>query len=116
MSSTKTKVEIRKRRKIRSRGKSFGTSDRPRLSIYKSNINIYAQIINDDKSITLVAASSLKSGAKGLVKKAEEVGEAIAFAAKGAGVSQVTFDRGGFTYIGAISKLADTAREKGLDF
>ena len=77
---------------------------------------MYAQIINDDESKTLAAASSLKSSAKGLVQKAEEVGEAIALAAKKVGVKKVAFDRSGFRYIGSISKLADKARSSGLDF
>jgi len=95
-----------------------GTTERPRLAVFRSNKHLVAQVIDDVKGVTLAAASthekSLKAG--GNVDGAKLVGKALAERAKKAGVSSVVFDRGGFQYTGAISSLADGAREGGLSF
>lgn len=104
------------RRKARIRAKIFGTSERPRLAVFKSHKYIYAQIIDDTKGHTLVSADSSKSKAKTPVERAKEVGVAIAQKAKAAGVTKVVFDRGGFLYTGKIKMVADAAREGGLQF
>lgn len=113
----KTNVKTLKKevRHKRIRAKVKGTDERPRLSVFKSNKFIYAQIINDDKGVTLAAASSAKSKVKG-VNAAKEVGAEIAKIAKSAKIEKVVFDRGGFIYTGQIKALADAAREAGLTF
>lgn len=108
----KIKKEVRHKR---IRAKVKGTEERPRLSVFKSNKFIYAQLINDDKGTTLVASSSAKSKAKGM-EAAKEVGSDIAKKAKAAKITKVVFDRGGFIYTGQIKALADAAREAGLTF
>ena len=110
------------KRKVRVRRKVRGTAQRPRLNVFRSLNHIYAQLIDDDKGITLAAASSrtpdilAKPGHKGNVATAKEVGKAIAGAAKKAGVKTVVFDRNGFLYHGRIKALAEAAREAGLEF
>lgn len=111
----------RRRRHSRVRKRVHGTQERPRLNVYRSNKNIYAQVINDDTFHTLAAASTLdvslrdaKNG--GNLEGAKEVGRLIAERAKEAGVTKVVFDRGGYLYHGRIQTLADAAREAGLDF
>ncbi|MDQ0149826.1 50S ribosomal protein L18 [Eubacterium multiforme] len=109
----------RKRRHLRVRKKVFGTPERPRLSVYRSEKNIYAQIIDDINAVTLVAASSLDKGfeAKGGNKEgAKVVGELVAKKAADKGITEVVFDRGGFVYHGRIQSLAEGAREAGLKF
>ena len=97
------------------RKKLAGTSARPRISIFRSNKEIYAQIIDDSKGITI--ASSVKSEkVKNKVEQAKEVGIALAEKAKSAGVIDVVFDRGGYLYHGRVKSLADGAREGGLNF
>ncbi len=108
-------------RKTRVREKVFGTSERPRLSVYRSLKQIYAQIIDDTKGKTLAASSSLdkaiKSQAKGgNIKSATLIGKALAEKAKSAQIKKVVFDRGGRIYHGSIKALADAAREGGLEF
>jgi len=94
-----------------------GTAQRPRLAVFRSLNHVYAQLIDDSASRTLVAASTLETKTKGNgVAQAAEVGKAIAAKAKAAGVSAVVFDRGGFLYHGRIKALADAAREAGLEF
>jgi large subunit ribosomal protein L18 len=99
-----------------------GTPERPRLSVYRSVGHIYAQVIDDRSSRTLVSASSIdkevKKGLKGggNIASAKAVGKIIAERAKGAGVSKVVFDRGGYKYHGRVKALADAAREAGLQF
>ena len=110
------------RRKFRSRANLFGTSERPRLNVYRSDLHIYAQLIDDLAGKTLVSASSLHADVRGDLKNggnieaAKRVGKAIAERAKSAGVSKVAFDRGGRMYHGRIKALADAAREGGLKF
>ena len=106
-----------KRRKIRYsiRKKIFGTSEIPRLAVFRSNKQIYAQLIDDVSGKTLANASSFNSkGTK--INQANEVGKLIANNAKKVGINKVVFDRGGFLYHGRIKALADSARELGLKF
>lgn len=109
----------RERRHVRVRRKVAGTTERPRLSVYRSEKNIYAQVIDDIKGVTLVAASSLDKGFEGTggdIEAAKKVGEAVAKKAKDAGIDKVVFDRGGYIYHGRVQALADAAREAGLEF
>lgn len=109
-------------RKKRVRAKISGTPQRPRLSVYKSNANIYAQIIDDVNGVTLASANTLqKEVADGLdstsnVEAASKVGEAIAKKANEAGITEVAFDRNGNIYHGKVKALAEAAREAGLKF
>lgn len=114
-----TKVQKRVRIKRRVRGKVAGTTERPRLSVYRSNKQIYAQVIDDTSGRTLASASSVKlAGAEnvGKVEQASLVGKAIAESAKAAGIESVVFDRNGYIYHGRIKQLAEAAREGGLKF
>jgi large subunit ribosomal protein L18 len=106
----------RDRRRKRIRSKVIGTSERPRLSVFKSNAFIYAQIINDETGVTLAAASSLKTSKGTKTESSMNVGIEVAKLAKTAGVTKVVFDRGGFNYTGRIRALADGARQGGLEF
>ena len=102
----------------RIRKKVLGTSERPRLNVYRSLNHIYAQVIDDQKGETIVSASTLALKAKtgGNVAAAKEIGKAIAERAVEKGIKKVVFDRGGFLYHGRIKALADAAREAGLEF
>ena len=103
----------------RVRGKVNGTPERPRLNVFRSETNIYAQIIDDTKGITLVSASSLEKGFECEGTKtdaAKKVGEAIAERAKAKGIDTVVFDRGGYLYHGRVKALAEGASEGGLQF
>ncbi|WP_031542189.1 50S ribosomal protein L18 [Mesoplasma photuris] len=112
-----TKAESRKRRHYRVRNKISGTTSRPRLNVFKSNTNFYAQIIDDTTGTTLVSASTLKlSGNKGNIEAAEKVAEEIAKLALSKNISEVVFDRGGYLYHGKVKAFADKAREAGLKF
>lgn len=109
----------RLRRHLRVRKKVFGTPERPRLSVYRSEKNIYAQIIDDINATTLVSASSLEKdfSAKGGNKEgAKLVGELVAKKAIEKGLTEVVFDRGGYVYHGRVQALAEGAREAGLKF
>jgi large subunit ribosomal protein L18 len=110
--------EIRKRIHTRIREKLSGTTERPRLNVYRSLNHIYAQVVDDQKGETLAAASSLQLKLKtgGNVAAAKEIGKAVAEKAVAKGVKQVVFDRGGYLYHGRIKALADAAREAGLEF
>ena len=111
------KIERRLKIKQRIRTKVFGTAERPRLTVFRSNSQIYAQIIDDTKGTTLASASSLAIKDKVTkTEKAAVVGMAIAEAAKKAGVETVVFDRNGYLYHGRVKQLADAAREAGLKF
>jgi large subunit ribosomal protein L18 len=117
--ATVTGHELRLRRHRRVRKKISGTAERPRLVVHRSNRGIFAQLVDDDAGRTLASASwlSLRKGFKGTkTEQAAEVGKLLAKAAKGAGVGQVVFDRGGFLYHGRVKALADAAREGGLEF
>lgn len=114
--------EARIRRHIRTRRKVHGTSERPRLNVFRSEKHIYAQVIDDDLSRTLVAASSLDKELEGKIsagsnkEAAKAVGELVAKKALSAGIKAVVFDRGGYIYHGRIKELADAARQAGLEF
>ena len=114
------KNEKRQKRHLRSRKNIFGTAEKPRLNVYRSLTNIYAQIINDVTGETIVSASSVEKDMKetygGNIEAAKAVGEAIAKKAIEKGISVVVFDRGGYLYHGRVAALADAAREKGLQF
>jgi large subunit ribosomal protein L18 len=116
MKKTEKKQTMRARRHSRIRSRVSGTSTKPRLSVYKSNLYIYAQLIDDETAKTLAAADSRKVKGEHLTAKATLVGSTIAAAAKKAGISTVVFDRGGFKYQGAVAALADGARSGGLQF
>ena len=110
----------RVKRHTRVRNKVVGTSNVPRLNVFRSNNNIFAQIIDDEASKTLVSASSIDKELKlengGNTEAAEKVGELLAKRAKKAKISKVVFDRGGYLYHGRVKALAEAARENGLEF
>jgi large subunit ribosomal protein L18 len=116
-----TRTEARQRRHRRLRSRIEGTPERPRLSVFRSNTHTYAQVIDDTRGHTLVSASTLEpdlSGgeAEGKTGMAEQVGRRVAERASEAGVAQVVFDRGGFTFQGRVQAVAEGAREGGLEF
>lgn len=112
----KNKLRLKRHRRIRR--KISGTAERPRLSIFRSNKNIYAQLIDDVAGVTLASASTLDENVSDATKveQAAAVGKAIAEAAKAKNISTVVFDRSGYLYHGRVQALADAARENGLDF
>jgi large subunit ribosomal protein L18 len=117
--STLSTREARARRHRRVRGKVVGAAERPRLAVFRSNLGIYAQLIDDAEAKTLAAASwqELKKSFKGSKSdQAREVGKVLAAAAKKAGVETCVFDRGGYLYHGRVKALAEGAREGGLQF
>ena len=121
MAKTDVKIVARQKRIKRIRKKIAGTSECPRLRVFKSAKHIYAQIIDDTRGTTLVSSSSLMSevaeaGLKGKVAKAAKVGLIIAEKAKASGIEKVVFDRGGYIYHGRVKALSDGAREGGLNF
>lgn len=113
----KNKARLRRHKRVR--GKISGTTERPRLNVYRSSTNIYAQIIDDTKGVTLCAASTLDkeiAGYGGNKEAAKKVGEIIAKKAADKGITTVVFDRGGYIFHGRVKELADGAREGGLNF
>ena len=110
------KIRNRQSRRKRIRSVLHGTAERPRLAFFRSNKQVYVQIIDDTAGKTLVSASSLRDGTGGALARAERVGADIAERAKKAGISTVVFDRGGFLYIGSVRAFADAARGGGLHF
>jgi large subunit ribosomal protein L18 len=120
--STKSRNEARLKRHQRVRKNIFGSSATPRLCVYRSLSDIYAQIIDDEKGVTLVASSSIdkelreKIAKLKKVEQAAEVGKLLGERAKSKNISSVVFDRGGYQYIGRVKALADGARESGLKF
>ena len=119
---TTKKVERRIKIKYRIRKNVFGTAERPRLSVFRSNKQIYVQVIDDEQGKTLVAAASndkeLAAQTKGKsgIEAAAIVGKAIAERAQAKGIKKIAFDRGGYLFHGRVKSLADAAREAGLDF
>ena len=117
-----TKIERRRRLHYRIRKHVSGTAERPRLVVFRSNRQIYAQVINDEAGVTLVAAASndkvLAAECKGKsgIEAAAIVGKAVAARAIEKGINEVAFDRGGYLYHGRVQSLADAAREGGLKF
>ena len=113
------KKAMRMHRHVRVRGKISGTPERPRLNVFRSNANIYAQIIDDVNGVTLVTANTLEKDFEGATVNAEaakKVGLVLAERAKAKGIDMVVFDRGGYLYHGRVAALADGAREGGLEF
>ena len=112
--------DVRQARHSRIREKVTGTASVPRLNVFRSNNNIFAQIIDDEKAVTLVSASSIDKELKltngSNVEAATKVGELLAKRAKEAKIKNVVFDRGGYQYHGRVKALADAARENGLEF
>ena len=119
MVSKINKNAMRLKRHVRVRGKISGTPECPRLNVFRSNANIYAQIIDDVAGVTLVSANTLEKGFEGATGNAEaakKVGLLIAERAKEKGIETVVFDRGGYVYHGRVAALAEGAREAGLKF
>ena len=109
----------RLKRHVRVRGKISGTPERPRLSVFRSNANIYAQVIDDVNGVTLAAASTLEKdfeGATSNKEAARKVGAMVAERAKAKGITAVVFDRSGYIFHGRVAELAEGAREAGLEF
>jgi large subunit ribosomal protein L18 len=117
-----SRSKARQRRHLRVRKRVHGTADKPRLNVFRSLTEIYAQVINDEEGITMVSASTIDHDLRGefsgktKTEQAKKVGEAIAERAKTAGINEVVFDRAGYRYIGRVKALADGAREGGLQF
>ncbi|CAN5901687.1 50S ribosomal protein L18 [soil metagenome] len=113
--ATLEKRAHREKRRKRVRRRIYGTAERPRLSVYRSNVHIYAQLVDDDEEHTLVAADSREAGdAENRVEAARKVGELIAERARKADLEEVVFDRGGNRYHGRVAALAEGARSGGL--
>lgn len=120
MSKTSTSVLRRQKLKWRIRKKVNGVADRPRLSVFRSNKEIYAQLVDDTKGVTLASVSTRNKDFASLTgtksEKAKAIGKAIAEKAKALGIETIVFDRGGYLYHGRVKALADGAREGGLKF
>ncbi|MCI2048657.1 MAG: 50S ribosomal protein L18 [Lachnospiraceae bacterium] len=122
MITKECRKDVREKKHLKTRNRFSGTAERPRLSFYRSNKHIYAQIIDDVKQQTLVAASTVEkdisSGLKNTddVEAAAKIGEIIAKRAADKGITKVVFDRGGFIYLGKVAALAEAARKGGLEF
>ena len=116
----KSKKDKRQKVRFKIRKRVIGSPEQPRLAVFRSNNEIYAQLIDDSASITLAAASSREDSFSGdkltRVEQAKSVGKIIAERAKSAGIANVVFDRGGFLYHGRVKALADAARAAGLNF
>ncbi|ABX07560.1 MAG TPA: 50S ribosomal protein L18 [Herpetosiphon sp.] len=117
-----TSRELRARRHRRLRGQLSGTPERPRLNVFRSGLNIYAQVIDDLAGHTLVSASTIDTELRGSLgeqrklEQAHSVGKAVAERARAAGITKVVFDRGGYKYHGRVKAVAEGAREGGLEF
>ena len=119
MINRKDTNKARLKRHVRVRAKIHGTAERPRLCVYRSNANIYAQVINDDEGVTLASASTVEKDFTeygGNKAAAKEVGKLVAKRALDKGIENVVFDRGGYLYHGRVLELAEGAREGGLKF
>ena len=122
MVSKKSRAEVRTKKHSRMRNRFSGTAERPRLSVFRSNNHMYAQIIDDTVGNTLVSASTLEKDVKSEIEKTNNVeaaaylGTVIAKRALEKGIKTVVFDRGGFIYQGKVAALAEAAREAGLEF
>lgn len=120
MINKESKQAVRNRRKVGIKKRITGTTERPRLAVFRSNTNIYAQIINDETNTTLVSASSLdkelKLASTSNIEAATKVGELLAEKAKKAKINTVSFDRGGFLYHGRVKALAEAVRAGGIEF
>jgi len=122
MINKKSRTEVRRKKHMKIRNRFSGTTERPRLAVFRSNNHMYAQIIDDTVGKTLVSASTLEKGARADLSKTNDtdaaayVGKVIAKKAKEKGITEVVFDRGGFIYQGKVKVLAEAAREAGLNF
>jgi large subunit ribosomal protein L18 len=117
MIKKESRNSLRQKRHLRSKSKILGTKECPRLNVFRSNTNIYAQIIDDTTFSTLVSASSLELKLNKVnIETSKKVGEELAKKAKAAKISKVVFDKSGYKYHGCVKALADAAREKGLEF
>ena len=122
MVSKESRAKIREKKHYRMRNRFAGTTERPRLAVFRSNNHMYAQIIDDSVGNTLVSASTLQKEVKAELEKTNDVaaaaylGKVIAERALEKGIKEVVFDRGGFIYQGKVAALADAAREAGLEF
>jgi large subunit ribosomal protein L18 len=122
MVSKKSRAKIREDKHRRIRNRFHGTASRPRLAVFRSNMNMYAQIIDDEAGVTLVSANTLQKDVAADLEKtndiaaAQAVGTMIAKRALDKGIEEVVFDRGGYLYHGKVQALADAAREAGLKF
>lgn len=122
MAQVHLRIERRQRRKDGLRQRIRGTSERPRLTVFRSLKNIYAQIIDDERGVTICEASSMSKGLRGGIKgggnvaAAKQIGKVLAERAAAKQVTQVCFDRNGYRYHGRVKALADAAREAGLKF
>ena len=122
MVSKRSRAELRAKKHMRIRNRLSGTSERPRLAVFRSNNHMYAQIIDDTARVTLAAASTTEKAVKAELEKTDNVaaaayvGTVIAKRALEKGIKTVVFDRGGFIYHGKVQALADAAREAGLEF
>lgn len=114
MSLTQSEKRIKRHKRIRAR--ISGTAECPRLAVYRSNAQIYAQIIDDVAGLTIASAHDMETKKGNKVDHARDVGEQIAKKAQAAGIKTVVFDRGGFIYTGRVAALADAARTGGLKF
>ena len=114
--ATLTKSEQRTRRHRRVRAKVVGTIARPRLAVYKSNTQLIAQIIDDDKGVTITAVSSKEGKGKTPRERVEQAAKTLSERAREKGITEVVFDRGGFQYLGTIKAFADAVRASGLVF
>ncbi|MBI5457748.1 50S ribosomal protein L18 [Candidatus Kaiserbacteria bacterium] len=114
MALSKTQQRIRRHKRVRA--KVIGTETRPRLSVFKSNTRLVAQIIDDTKGVTIAAVSSGSEKGKTPRERAEAAATTIAKLASGKGIKAVVFDRGGFQYLGTVKAFADAARAAGLEF
>jgi large subunit ribosomal protein L18 len=116
----KTRIQLRRRRHVRVRQKVAGTSERPRLVVFRSLKHIYAQLVNDDLGVTLLGVSDgsegVEAGGTGKTARGKAVGKRLAEKAKAAGITKVVFDRAGYRYHGRVKAVADGAREGGLEF
>lgn len=116
MNTTQAKIAKRKRRHAKVRAKISGTAQRPRLTVFRSNKSIYAQLIDDMTGTTLVSANDIKDTKGTNIERAGQVGTALATAAKAKKITDVVFDRSGYLYAGRVKALAEAARAAGLNF
>lgn len=112
----KSRQDKRTRRRNRIRAKISGTAARPRLSVFKSNRALYAQLIDDERGVTIAAVSSVGAAGKRPLEKGQELGRQLAELARRGHVTAAVFDRGGYRYAGAVKALSEGAREGGLQF
>jgi large subunit ribosomal protein L18 len=122
MAKKTTRTKARQRRHLRVRKRVFGTPEKPRLNVFRSLTEIYAQVIDDEAGATMVSASTIdhelrkEFSGKSKTEQAKQVGQEVAKRAKSAGIEKVVFDRSGYRYIGRVKALADGARDGGLQF